>query len=30
MNMGRVLRSAHGWGRKRLAAWIAERLHSEK
>jgi acetyl esterase len=27
MNMGRVLRSAHGWARQRLAAWLAERLH---
>jgi acetyl esterase len=27
MTMGRVLRAAHGWGRKRLAAWLAERLH---
>lgn len=28
MNMGRVLRGAHGWARKRLAAWLAARLHS--
>jgi hypothetical protein len=27
MNMGRVLRRAHGWGRQRLAAWLVERLH---
>ena len=27
MNMGRVLRGAHGRARKRLAAWLAERLH---
>jgi acetyl esterase len=27
MNMGRVLRGAHGWGRQRLAAWLVERLH---
>jgi acetyl esterase len=27
MTMGRVLRGAHGWGRKRLADWLAERLH---
>ena len=27
MNMGRVLRSAHDWGRKRLASWLAARLH---
>jgi acetyl esterase len=28
MNMGRVLRNAHGWARERLAAWLNERLHS--
>ena len=27
MNMGRVLRGAHGRARQRLAAWLAERLH---
>lgn len=27
MTMGRVLRSAHDWGRKRLASWLAARLH---
>jgi acetyl esterase len=27
MNMGRVLRHAHGRARKRLAAWLADRLH---
>ena len=27
MNMGRVLRGAHGRARKRLAAWLAARLH---
>lgn len=27
MNMGRVLRHAHGRARKRLAAWLVERLH---
>jgi acetyl esterase len=27
MNMGRVLRGAHGWGRQLLAAWLVERLH---
>ena len=27
MNMGRVLRCAHGLARKRLAAWLAARLH---
>jgi acetyl esterase len=27
MNMGRVLRTAHGRARKRIAAWLAERLH---
>jgi len=26
MNMGRVLRTAHGWGRRRVGAWLAERL----
>lgn len=30
MNMGRVLRGAHGRARKRLAAWLTERLHGEK
>jgi acetyl esterase len=30
MNMGRVLRGAHGRARKRLAAWLAERLHGAK
>ena len=30
MNMGRVLRGAHGKARKRLAAWLAERLHGEQ
>ena len=29
MNMGRVLRGAHGRARKRLAAWLSERLHGE-
>ena len=27
MNMGRVLRGAHGWGRALLSGWLAERLH---
>ncbi len=27
MNMGRVLRGAHGRARKRLGDWLAERLH---
>ncbi|MGZ8400420.1 MAG: hypothetical protein ACXWVI_03850, partial [Methyloceanibacter sp.] len=27
MNMGRVLRRAHGKARQRLASWLAERLH---
>ena len=27
MNMGRVLRGAHGRARKRLASWLAARLH---
>jgi acetyl esterase len=27
MNMGRVLRGAHGWGRQLLATWLVERLH---
>jgi acetyl esterase len=27
MGMGRVLRAAHGWGRKRIASWLAARLH---
>jgi acetyl esterase/lipase len=27
MNMGRVLRAAHDWGRRRLASWLAARLH---
>jgi acetyl esterase/lipase len=26
MNMGRVLRGAHGWGRALLSGWLAERL----
>lgn len=26
MNMGRVLRNAHGWARQRLAGWLAKRL----
>jgi acetyl esterase len=30
MNMGRVLRSAHGVARKRLGDWLSERLHSEQ
>ncbi len=30
MNMGRVLRSAHGWGRQRLAAWLAGHLHGRQ
>jgi acetyl esterase len=30
MNMGRVLRGAHGKARKRLAAWLADRLHGEQ
>jgi acetyl esterase len=30
MNMGRVLRGAHGRARTRLAAWLAERLHGEQ
>ena len=29
MNMGRVLRGAHGGARKRLAAWLSEHLHGE-
>jgi acetyl esterase len=28
MAMGRVLRSAHGWGRARLAAWLVEHLQA--
>jgi acetyl esterase len=28
MTMGRVLRSAHGWGRERLAGWLVQRLHA--
>ncbi len=28
MNMGRVLRNAHGWGRKRLSAWLSQHLHA--
>ncbi len=28
MNMGRVLRAAHGKARKRLAEWLVERLHA--
>ena len=27
MNMGRVLRTAHGKTRQRIAAWLGERLH---
>jgi acetyl esterase/lipase len=27
MNMGRVLRRAHGSGRQLLAAWLVDRLH---
>ncbi|MGD9502104.1 MAG: alpha/beta hydrolase [Methyloceanibacter sp.] len=27
MNMGRVLRSAHDWGRKRLSSWLSRHLH---
>ena len=27
MNMGRILRRAHGWGRKTMAAWLMARLH---
>jgi acetyl esterase/lipase len=27
MNMGRVLRGAHGWGRALLSSWLAQRLH---
>jgi acetyl esterase len=30
MNMGRVLRGAHGRARKRLAGWLIERLQGEK
>jgi acetyl esterase len=30
MNMGRVLRGAHDRARKRLAAWLSERLHSRE
>ncbi len=30
MNMGRVLRRAHGWGRQRLASWLVERLHGRE
>jgi acetyl esterase len=30
MNMGRVLRGAHGRARQRLATWLAERLHGEQ
>jgi len=26
MNMGRVLRAAHGRARQRIAVWLAERL----
>lgn len=29
MNMGRVLRGAHGHGRKRLSAWLSERLGTQ-
>jgi acetyl esterase len=28
MNMGRVLRSAQGWGRARLATWLSGHLHA--
>jgi acetyl esterase len=28
MNMGRVLRGAHRWGRALLSDWLAERLHA--
>ena len=28
MNMGRVLRKAYGWGRKRLSAWLVQHLHA--
>lgn len=28
MNMGRVLRTAHGRARRRIAAWLVERLHA--
>jgi acetyl esterase len=30
MNMGRVLRAAHGWARERLAVWLATRLHDKE
>jgi acetyl esterase len=30
MNMGRVLRAAHGGARRRLATWLIERLHGEE
>jgi acetyl esterase len=30
MNMGRVLRGAHGRARARLASWLAARLHGEQ
>jgi acetyl esterase len=30
MNMGRVLRGVHGRARKRLATWLAERLHGRQ
>jgi hypothetical protein len=29
MNMGRVLRGAHGRARTRLAEWLAARLHQK-
>jgi hypothetical protein len=29
MNMGRVLRGAHGRARQRLGAWLAKRLHDK-
>jgi acetyl esterase len=29
MNMGRVLRAAHGSARRRIAEWLVERLHAE-
>jgi hypothetical protein len=29
MNMGRVLRSAHGRARARIAGWLVERLREE-
>ena len=30
MNMGRLLRGAHGRARRRLAAWLKARLHGAK